>query len=153
MLDFFKKKRKDKPGKRKKPERKGIPTADEQPRIASTVTTRLADGTPAPLPDPEPEPEPEPILVAEPEPAPVLPGPDVLPPHTAEIDAKFAGKSAEELCEIDPAMPVDEMRQRLAKLFVRHNRAASSFDLELRAEAEIMLQAIVSLREKYIEKL
>lgn len=152
MLDFFKKKKKDKPGK-KKPVRKGIPTADEQPRIASTVTTRLADGTPAPEPEPEFDPEPEPVPAPEPEPAPSLPGPDVLPVHSAEIDARFAGQSPEDLCGIDPAMPADEIRQHLARLFARHNRAASSFDLELRAEAELMLQAIVTLREKYVEKL
>lgn len=148
MLNLFKKKKKK---RAKKPVRKGIPTADEKPRIASTVTTRLADGTP--IPEPEPEPEPEPIPVPQPEPEPALPGPDELPVHTAAIDAKFAGKTAEELCEVDPSMPVDEMRAALAKLFTRHNRAASSFDLELRAEAEIMLQAIVTVREKYIEKL
>ena len=152
MMNLFRK-RKKKSRSDKEVVRKGIPTSDETPRIASTVTTRLADGTPIPEPQPEPEPEPEPIPVPEPEPAPILPGPDVLPTHTAAIDAKFAGKSPEELCEIDASMPVEEMRSRLAKLFTRHNRAASSFDLELRAEAEIMLQAIVTLREKYIEQL
>ena len=147
------------PFKRKKkqpaqpPLRRGIPTADEIPRIASTVTTRLADGTP--IPEPEPEPEPQPILVEEPGPQPgsTLPGPDVLPVHTPAIDARFAGKTPEELCGVDPSMPVEEMRAQLAKLFTRHNRAASSFDLELRAEAEIMLHAIVTVREKYIERL
>ncbi|MFT4549163.1 MAG: hypothetical protein ACI9MB_003134 [Verrucomicrobiales bacterium] len=150
MLDFFKKKKKPKSVKKKR-RRKGIPTADEQPRIASTVTTRLADGTQ--IPEPDPEPEPEPILVQEPEPEPALPGPDVLPAHTEAIDAKFAGKTPEELCEVDVSMTIDEIRSRLAKLFTRHNRAASSFDLDLRAEAEIMLQAIVTVREKYIERL
>ena len=42
MLDFFKKKKKAKTDK--KPQRKGIPTADEQPRIASTVTRRGSRG-------------------------------------------------------------------------------------------------------------
>jgi hypothetical protein len=145
MFNPFKRKKKQPPGA---PVRRGIPTADEVPRIASTVTTRLADGTRIPEVPPEPEPEPQPILVGEPEPAP--PGPDVSPVHTRAVDARFAGKTPEELCGIDPSMPADEIRARLAKLFVRHNRAASSFDLELRAEAEIMLQAIVTIRERYI---
>ena len=148
MFNFFKKKKKI---WKWKFVCKGILMVDEVPRIASTVTTRLADGTP--IPEPEPEPEPEPVPVPEPEPEAILPGPDVLPTHTAEIDAKFAGKTPEELCEVDASMSADEIRKRLAKLFIRHNRAASSFDLELRAEAEIMLQAIVTLREKYVEKL
>ena len=135
------------------PLRKGIPTAGEIPRISSTVTTRLADGTPIPEPEPEPQPIPvEPAAVAPPAGS-ELPGPDVLPVHTAASDARFAGKTPEELCGVDPSMPVDEIRARLAKLFTRHNRAASSFDLELRAEAEIMLQAIVTLRERYVERL
>jgi hypothetical protein len=50
-------------------------------------------------------------------------------------------------------MPPDEIRAKLAKLFLRHNRAASSFDLDLHAEAEIMLRAIVTVREKYLERL
>jgi hypothetical protein len=148
MRNPFKRKKKK---ATRKPARRGIPTADEVPRIASTVTTLLPDGTPAPKP--EPAPEPEPILIKGPEAKPALPGPDVLRVHTDEIDAKFANKSPEELCKVDPAMSIDEMRARLAKLFTRHNRAASSFDLRRRAEAEIMLQAIVTVREKYIEKL
>ena len=140
MLNFFRRKNKH--------QRKGIPTADEKPRIASTVTTRLSENG-IPIPDPEPEPDPEPVLVKTPEV--ILPGPDVLPTHTSEIDAKFANKSPEELCGIDITMTADEIRSHLAKLFTRHNRAASSFDLELRAEAELMLQAMVSLRAKYLE--
>ena len=150
MFSLFKKKKKGRSGA--KPVRKGIPTADEEPRIASTVTTRL-DEHGAPIQKPEPDVEPGPEPVPEPEPEAVLPGPDELPVHTATVDAKFAGKTPEELCEIDASMKVDEIRERLAKLFRRHNRAASSFDLELRAEAEIMLQAIVTMREKYVERL
>ena len=153
MFNPFKRKQKKKKAPARQARRKGIPTADEVPRIASTVTTRLADGTPIPEPPVAPEPEPQAILVEPPAPEPAPPGPDVMPVHTAEIDARFAGKTPEELCGIGPAMPVDEIRARLAKLFTRHNRAASSFDLDLRAEAEIMLQAIVLLREKYIERL
>jgi hypothetical protein len=169
------------PFKRKKKEaaadhvRRGIPTAEVVPRVASTVTTRIVESTPIPPPPatspplpPQPIPlppqavpipsgqaivEPEPLSEPEPEIEPALPGPDVLPAHTAEADAKFAGKTAEELCDVDASIPVEEMRKRLAELFTRHNRAASSFDLELRAEAEIMLRAIVTLREKYVELL
>ena len=120
------------PFKKNKPQANGIPTADEKPRMVKTQPL---------VEEPQPTPEPEP------------PGPDALPPEVDEVAAKFAGQSAEELCGVDASMPEEEIRRRLAKLFTRHNRAASSFDLELRAEAEIMLQSIVSVREKYIEKL
>jgi hypothetical protein len=131
--------------------RHGIPTAGEIPRIASTVTTRLSDGTP--IPPPVPQPVPEPLHALQPESPPPLPGPDQTHPCAPEVTARFAGKSPDELCGIEPSMGEDEIRARLAKLFLRHNRAASSFDLNLRAEAEIMLQAIVAVREQHLERL
>ena len=61
--------------------------------------------------------------------------------------------SPEGLCEIDPAkMERDEIRTRLAALYKRHNSAAGSLDPDLRREAEHMLDAIVTCREKYIDQ-
>lgn len=57
-------------------------------------------------------------------------------------------KSPEELCGIPPQMPRDEIKARLALLYRRYNRATSSLDAKLRAEAETMLDAIVAVREK-----
>jgi len=56
--------------------------------------------------------------------------------------------SPEELCGIAPKMPKDEIKARLALLYRRYNRATSSLDAKLRAEAETMLDAIVAVREK-----
>ena len=58
----------------------------------------------------------------------------------------------EELCGIDPeTMDREAIRQRLAELYRRHNAAAGSLNVELRAEAEQMLDAIVICRERYID--
>lgn len=54
------------------------------------------------------------------------------------------------LCDIREGMPPEEIRQRLAALYRRHNRAAASLDPELRREAEMMLDAIVQCRERYL---
>ena len=45
-------------------------------------------------------------------------------------------------------MNKEEVRERLAQLYRRYNRATSSLDASLRAEAEEMLDAIVAIREK-----
>lgn len=57
-------------------------------------------------------------------------------------------RSPEELCGISPKMSKDEIKARLAFLYRRYNRATSSLDENLRAEAEIMLDAIVAVRER-----
>ena len=56
----------------------------------------------------------------------------------------------EERCGITPKMPRDEIREHLKLLFRRHNRLASSMDLDARQEAEYMLDVIVQMREKYL---
>ncbi len=58
--------------------------------------------------------------------------------------------SPEELCGITPDMTPDQIRERLAKLYQRHNRAASSLDPKLREEAEFMLETLAALRERYL---
>ncbi len=57
-------------------------------------------------------------------------------------------KSPEQLCGITAKMTKEEIKVRLALLYRRYNRATSSLDNKLRAEAESMLDAIVSVREK-----
>ncbi len=57
--------------------------------------------------------------------------------------------SPEELCGVTSSMNKDQVRAKLALLYRRHNRASSSLDAKLRAEAEKMLSAIVIVREKY----
>jgi len=57
-------------------------------------------------------------------------------------------QTPEDLCGIDSKMNKDQIRDRLKLLYRRYNRAASSLDAKTRAEADSMLDAIVSIREK-----
>ena len=59
--------------------------------------------------------------------------------------------TAEELCELKDGMTHEEVRAQLSKLYRRHNRAASSFNPELREQAERMLDAIVEMRHHYLD--
>lgn len=61
------------------------------------------------------------------------------------------GAKAEELCGIKPDWSQQQIRDHLAMLYRRHNRAASSLDSKLREEAETMLDAIVRCREKLVK--
>jgi len=58
--------------------------------------------------------------------------------------------SAESLCGITPKMSKDEVVARIKLLYRRYNRAASSLDVNVRAEAERMLDAIVEVRENRV---
>jgi hypothetical protein len=58
--------------------------------------------------------------------------------------------SPEQLCGITSGMTPADIKDHLALLYRRHNHAASSLDESLRAESEIMLDAIVTCREKYL---
>jgi len=69
--------------------------------------------------------------------------------ESAKVEPKL---SPEELCDIKPGMAREEIREHLAMLFRRHNRAAASLDEKLRSEAEVMLDAIVAVREKYLAR-
>ena len=57
--------------------------------------------------------------------------------------------SPEDLCGITLEMTPEQLRERLAHLYQRHNRAASRLDPKLREEAEFMLETLAGLREKY----
>lgn len=56
----------------------------------------------------------------------------------------------EDLCGLTPGMSTSEIRDHLARLYRRHNRAASSLEGDLREEAEIMLEAVVRCRETFL---
>lgn len=58
-------------------------------------------------------------------------------------------KSPEELCQIKKGMSKGEIYGQLKVLYRRYNRAASSLDAKTRDEAEMMLNAIVEMREKH----
>lgn len=57
----------------------------------------------------------------------------------------------EHLCQLRDGMTAQELQEQLSLLYKRHNRAASSLDPKLRKEAEIMLDAIVECRKKYLD--
>ncbi len=57
-------------------------------------------------------------------------------------------KTPEELCEITPKMSKDQIQAQLKLLYRRYNRSASSLDSKIRSEADQMLTAIVTVREK-----
>jgi hypothetical protein len=57
----------------------------------------------------------------------------------------------EALAGLTADLTPEQIAERLAKLYQRHNRAASSLDPKLREEAEFMLETLAALREKYIK--
>jgi len=56
----------------------------------------------------------------------------------------------EQLCGIVEGMTKEQVAAQLAILYRRHNRAASSLEERLREEAEIMLDVIAAMRQKYM---
>jgi hypothetical protein len=98
------------------------------------------------------------LVKSGPVPAPAAPAPAAAPPSEPTAKAKWKEQSGqglsreatpEELCGITPGMTQEEIGERLAKLYQRHNRAASSLEPQLREEAEFMLETLAGLREKY----
>ena len=61
-------------------------------------------------------------------------------------------ESPDVLCGVNKSMSKEEIAEKLAMLYRRHNRAASSLDAKMREEAEAMLEAIASVKEKYLLK-
>ncbi|MES2706792.1 MAG: hypothetical protein V4726_09345 [Verrucomicrobiota bacterium] len=83
------------------------------------------------------------------------------PPRVVAEEARAAAEqravidtaaSPEAICGITPGMSQAEISDILARLYQRHNRAASSFDSQLRTEAEFMLDIVAGLREKYLSR-
>ena len=74
-------------------------------------------------------------------------------PNAVSNKPDLKAKTPEAICGIDTkTMDKDTIRDHLADLYRRHNRAAGSLNDELRAEAEQMLDAIVVCREKYVDE-
>jgi predicted lipid-binding transport protein (Tim44 family) len=69
-----------------------------------------------------------------------------------QADQKIqTGAKAEDLCEIKASMTKEQIADQLAKLYRRHNRAASSLDEKMREESEVMLEAIAQMKEKHLK--
>jgi len=64
----------------------------------------------------------------------------------------LSSMTPEQLCGLTDGMMLEEVHAQLAMLYRRHNRAASSLNPQLRAEAEIMLNAIVDCRHRYLSE-
>jgi hypothetical protein len=75
-------------------------------------------------------------------------GKEPEPKAVTKSEPPAPAKTAEELCEIKTGMSKEEIKARLAFLYRRYNSATSSLDAKLRKEAEIMLDAVVVIREK-----
>lgn len=89
------------------------------------------------------------------------PEPEAEPPRPAAEEIRAAAEqhvpidtslSPEVICGITPNMSRSQISDTLARLYQRHNRASSSFDTHLAAEAEYMLDLIAGLREKYLSR-
>jgi hypothetical protein len=104
----------------------------------SKSLSRQQAGTPAVVPD-EAAPAPAKAKPAAKPEAPLKPMETVVKPDV----------SPEELCGIDAKMNKEAIRERLKLLYARFNRAASSLDEKTRREADVMLDAIVAVREKH----
>ncbi len=94
-------------------------------------------------------------------PAAVEPKAKATEPAADTVKQKWASKaaetldpkaSAETLCGVNTSMAKEEIKEKLAVLYRRHNRAASSLDAKMREEAEIMLEAIAAMKEKFLGK-
>ncbi len=98
-------------------------------------------------------PEAEPTAPAAPAPAKAVAkaevkGKEIAPKAVTKAEPSAPAKPPEELCGILPSMSKDDIKARLAFLYRRYNSATSSLDAKLRKEAEIMLDAVVTVREK-----
>jgi len=58
----------------------------------------------------------------------------------------------EDLCGLHSEMTTEDIEHQLAYLYRRYNRAAASLDTTMNREAEIMLDAVVAMRRKYLGK-
>ena len=107
----------------------------QTPRPAVPVTGGAAAAVKSSLDDP---------------PAAVVPSPKEKWEHDA-TQTLSRQSPPEELAGLTSDMTPAQIRERLAKLYQRHNRAASSLDPQLREEAEFMLETLAGLREKYVD--
>ena len=107
-----------------------------------------------PAPEPAPAKKAEPAKKTEPAPAAKDKGAEsVKQQWAAKAGQKLNTKEPPEvLCGITNKMTKEEIAEKLANLYRRHNRAASSLDPQMREEAEIMLEAIATAKEKFLLK-
>lgn len=104
----------------------------------------------------KPEPKPRLVLPRHAEPQKAQPKPEAGASANAREEwAKQAaqkinpGATPEQLCGLEEGMTKEQIAAQLAILYRRHNRAASSLEANLREEAEIMLDVIATMRQKY----
>ena len=89
------------------------------------------------------------------QPAAARPGPGTTPKAKEEWARQAAqkinpGATPEQICGIEAGMTTEQIAAQLAMLYRRHNRAASSLEAHLREEAEIMLDMVAAMRQKYL---
>lgn len=72
----------------------------------------------------------------------------VLNPFSKLATTAARSQTPEELCQISAKMSKDQIQAQLKLLYRRYNRSASSLDSKIRSEADQMLTAIVTVREK-----
>lgn len=89
---------------------------------------------------------------AEPDPEPARPAAEDIRAAAEQHVPIDTSLSPEAICGITPSMSRAQISDVLARLYQRHNRASSSFDTQLAAEAEYMLDLIAGLREKYLSR-
>jgi hypothetical protein len=114
-------------------------------KVTSVGREKEARG-PVPLAPTEGQAKPAPAVAATPAPAPAAPA--QRQPIQPKAPARPQGPTPEEICGITAKMSKDEVRTRLAFLYKRYNRATSSLNAKLRAEANEILDAVVEVREK-----
>jgi len=96
------------------------------------------------------------VLPTHDQPPPAKPGPGDSKAAKEQWERQAAQQinpdaTPEDLCGLTPGMTKEEISAQLAMLYRRHNRAASSLEANLREEAEIMLDVIASMRQKYLK--
>ncbi len=141
------------------------PTATKQSAAAAPAKASAAEVPASAATVAKPAAEPEKTASATVEtvvPTVVTPAPEATVPVVAAPDAEAlrqaaleaarieASKDPEVLCGVNAKMSPVEIENRLAALYRRHNRAASSLNEEMREEAEHMLESIAICRERLL---
>jgi hypothetical protein len=114
------------------------PTPAPAPAPAAPKAAAPAASKKAAKPEPAAKGKREPLIQEAAPTAPAAPAP-------IKVEAP---KTPEELLGIEGKMNKEQIKDRLRLLYRRYNRAASSLNAATRAEAENMLNAIVTVREK-----
>jgi len=113
----------------RRPALRAAPVPAPAARAAATAATAAAAAAPAPAPEK---------------------AADAAVRQAATRPRLDAATPPEQLCGLTPEMTKEQIREHLAMLYQRHNRAASSLEADLREEAELMLDAVVRCRETFL---